>query len=202
MATLGNSTAPSATNWNDSVASNREFWNHDSYTMPAGGGVATQMNVYFGGFGGNATVQFVIWNASTNAVVWNSGNLTYNSTIAWKAGAISPGVYLPAGTYYLGFYAANGQNVQWDGDNVSANNVWTKQGLSGPSANSGGGNEYGSNNYGGMGIYVTYTPGGVAHVRRSGVWSAGVQPKVRRSGVWVAATNTQVDRTGTWKSGT
>lgn len=201
MAILGNNTAPSATSWNDSVAQGREFWNHDTYTMPAGGGVATLMNVWFAGFGGNATVQFVIWGPNGNAIAWNSGNLTYNSTIAWKAGAV-PNIYLPAGTYYLGFFAANGQNVQWQADNVAANNVQTRQGLSAPAQNTPGSNEYGSSNFGGMGIYVTYTPGGVAHVRRSGVWSAGVQPKVRRSGAWVGATNCQVRRSGVWVSGT
>jgi hypothetical protein len=196
MAQLGNSTTPATGFFFDDVG-NSQFWS-GTYVMPAGGGTLTDLWVYVGGDGATATAQLCIWGNA--GLVYHSGNITLPSngrTVGGQSWQHVSGInlYLGAGNLNFGFWTSG--NVVWTYESSGSTNF--QRSLSGgPGSLSSGGTE-GS---GALGAYIVYTPGGVAHVRRSSAWSAGVVPKVRRSGAWTTATNTQDRRSGVWKSGT
>jgi hypothetical protein len=177
MATLGNSTTPSSGYFFDHFG-NKQFWTAAAYTMPAGGGIVTDMYVYCAGDSATPTGQLLIW-ASDNSIAWQSGNITLPSGSesiggqGWVHETVAS-VYLPAGTYYFGFWS-NG-NVVWTFE--SSGGVNAKGSVSSPASNSGGSDEYGGGGYGCLGAYITYTPGGVAYVNTgtsgSPTWTQGV----------------------------
>ena len=194
MAQFGNSTTPASGNWYDQVASNRQFWNTTSYNCP--GGIATDMYIYVGGYGMTASASFCIWD-SGGTLVWSSASGGIGNGETWVHFSV-PNVYLAPGNYYLGFYAANGQNVQWQFEAAGSGGVDGRSGLSGPSAATGGGDEYGGKGYGAMGVYVVYTPGDV-HVWNGSAWVDAGEPEAYGTS-WSAAQPEVYDGTN-WNIG-
>lgn len=201
MATLGDTTnPPSAGSWYD-VTTNKQYWNSATYTMPGGGGSLTDMYCYCGGNGTSTTGQLVIWSVTAGgAILWQSGNITIPaSNTQVHVGGIT-GVYIAGGTgLKLGFWAAGA--VSWEFD--SSGGVYERSGVSSPAAESGTADEYAGAGHGYLGVYIAYTPGGVAHVNTgtpaSPTWVTGVvsvNTGTPASPIWTPATNVAVN-TGT-----
>ncbi len=172
MATLGNSTLPGSGYWFDDFG-NKEFWTTRLFTVPAGGATVTDMYVYVGGHGGSATIQMVIWD-NTNAIVWNSGNITAPAGSVSVRGqgwvhASVPSIVLAAGTYSFGFWTSG--HVIWTFQ--SSGGVRARSGLGSPGNNTGTSSEYGSSSYGELGCYITYTPGGTGGIIYINTGTAG-----------------------------
>ena len=202
MATLGISTTPGS-GWFNDYNGNSQFWS-GGYTMPAGGGVVTDLYVYVGGDNNgtpaSTTGQLVIWGSSS--ILWQSGNITIpaastginGSGQGWVHVSV-PNVYIPAGTVNLGVWASGG--LVWTYE--SSGSTFTDHSLSGgPGALSGSSTD-GS---GALGAYITYTPGG-AYVNTgtpaSPVWTATalyVNTGTPASPVWTVANGVYVN-TGT-----
>lgn len=158
MAILGDNTTPGSASWFD-VTGNKQYWTAAPYVMPAGGGIATDINVYCGGDGTSVTGQLMLWDNVGN-IVWQSGNITLSSGSrsiggqAWQHASI-PNVYLAAGSYILGFWSSG--HVVWTAE--STGGVNGRSGLASPSTATGGSDEYAGGGFGRLGAYVVYTPG-------------------------------------------
>lgn len=171
MATLGNATTPSSGSWFDTTG-NKQYWNSATYTMPAGGGIANSINMYMAGNSGNISAVFVVWDAGTGNIFYQTNSFTINNTLAWKGANVIAGTYIPAGTYKLGFWSSG--NPQWQFE--ASGGVFMKTGLSGgPGTATGTADEYSGGGFGELGAYVDYTPGGVLRVNTgtpgSPVWT-------------------------------
>jgi hypothetical protein len=173
------------------------------FTMPAGGGVVTGISVYAGNNGTAQNARLYVWKDSAGipglwiiqSTLFAFGGLGWLTGTGLSSGNGVTGQYIPGGTViWVGLYCAAGT------EQIGANAASGGGTRLGNTAD-GSWSDHGAASLGQMGAYITYTPGGVAHVRRGGVWSAGVQPKVSRSGVRVGASNIQVRRSGVWKSG-
>lgn len=199
MAQLGQSSGTGftftvAASWGDIAAG--------SFTMPAGGGVVTSINAFAGNNGTAQNARLYVWQDSAGIPgTWLvRGSALFNlGALGWQSQSSLAGnssLYIAGGTkIWIGIYCAG--STEQVGANAGAGGG-TELG------NTADGNwsDHGAAGLGQMGAYIVYTPGGVAHVRRTGVWSAGVQPKIRRTGAWTGATNTAARRTGAWVSGT
>lgn len=179
MSILGDNTTPSSGNWTDSFG-NSQWWIHNSFSMPAAGGTATDMNVYMAGFGGTVTIQMVLWDSGGN-IFWQSGNMSVSGSEAWKQSTAINGLWIPGGNYFLGFWSSG--NVQWQ-VLPSGTNGGTKadHSVGSPTTTGTGVDEYGGQGFGSFGAYISYTAGGGAYVMRSGSFGNAAQVEVERSG--------------------
>ena len=191
MATLGNTTSPPNGGYEFDDFGNCQFW--DPYTMPAGGGIVTAISVYVAGHLATATVDFAVWGSTALLVHSGSFSLAADNhnpeqvrTQFWTTKALTP-TYVPAGTVNLGFWTSG--HVIWTGNTSGATNFQRSVGSIGSIA-------FGGSEGNALGVYITYTPGGIAHVRRTSSWHTGTVSD-RRSSAWANA-RVRDRRTSTW----
>ena len=164
MAILGDNTTPGSGYWFD-VTGNKQYWTTGQFSMPTGGGIASDINVYCAGDGSSVTGQLLLWDGSGN-IFYQTGNFTIGSGSrsiggqAWRTQTGINGTYIPAGNYSIGFWSSG--NVVWTFE--GSGGVTGRSGLSSPSTATGGGDEYAGGGFGRLGAYVTYTPGGVLRI--------------------------------------
>ena len=205
MATLGNSTTPTA----GYDAPGSGYAAATTYTMPAGGGIVTSISGYFDATASGHSGWLCVWGTG-NTVLVSAGPFSVN------AGSLSAGgqgwwtqsvgnIYVPAGALNIGFYCNS--NLVFSSESTGASAVCS-MGTGGPGNWSGT-----SSGVGAVGAYITYTPGGIAHVNTgtsaSPVWTAGVvyvNTGTPSSPVWTQASGVAVN-TGTsgspvWTQGT
>lgn len=135
-------------------------------------------------------LRLCIWRASDGALLAATGDIPNPGVEGWKSSGIGPldvagGTQLiigwwrgPTGTGYWRRHTTGGHRTH-DTSSTAPTTFVTTETLSGD-----------------LGAYITYTTGTVM-VRRSGGWTARVNPRVRRSGTWVEAP-ARVRRSGTW----
>ncbi len=198
MTNLGNSTTPSSGYVFDDFGSGYQYWT--PFTMPAGGGVVTDLYVYIGGDGVSFTGDLCIWGST--ALLW-SGSITFPSDGRSTGGQgwlhlTVPSLYIPAGTVNLGVWA--GGNVVWTYE--SSGNVYRSNASVGGSPTTLGSGTSASN---ALGAYIVYTPWG-AYINTgtyaSPTWTAGpvyVNTGTYASPVLTAAAGVYVN-TGTYAS--
>ena len=174
MATLGNSGAPAGGYVYNDYGSGIQYWT--PFTMPAGGGVVSDVYVYIGGDGVSFTGDLCIWGAS--ALLW-SGSITFPSdprtsnAQSWLHLTV-PSVYVPAGTVNLGVWA--GGNIvttqETSGTTYRANTSVGSPSALGATTSA----------FNALAAYITYQP--------AGVWispSGTVKPPVN---IWIAPSGT------------
>ncbi|MGZ6321553.1 MAG: hypothetical protein ACXWQR_19895 [Ktedonobacterales bacterium] len=165
MAQLGQpssgTAAPSAGYFFD-YTGNSQYWS-GIYTMPAGGGIVTDLFVYVGGYNGTSgqstTGQLVIWGSGSH-VVWQSGTITIPAqgigigNQAWVHVSV-PNVYLQAGNYNFGVWAVGG--LIWTYESSGSTNYQRTGSVATLAA-------AGTEGSGALGAYITYTPGGIVRI--------------------------------------
>lgn len=164
MATLGQSTG---TGFTFTVASTFGDIAAGSFTMPAGGGVVTNINAFAGNNGTAQNARCYVWQDSAGipgawlvrgSALFSLGALGWQTQSSLASNTGISGQYIPGGTVlWIGIFCAAGT------EQIGAN------------AGSGGGTELGNTadgnwsdhgpaSLGQMGAYITYTPGGVGHI--------------------------------------
>ena len=200
MAFLGNTALPGSGWWYDDFG-NKQFW--CGFTMPTGGGTASDIYCYIGGDGGFVNVRFCIWQGST--LLWAGptqgipGGSRKIRGQGWQHASV-PSVAVAAGAVNLGLWSSGGVVWTFEG----SGGVTSRSGLSAPGSASGGGDEYGGAGYGALAVYIAYTTGGGGgggngpHIRRSSAWGAAATGSVRRSAAWSALTAADIRRSAAW----
>jgi hypothetical protein len=175
------------------------------YTMPAHGGVVTAVSAFFDTWNGSGAHGWLcVWDGNTGALL-----------ISVQQGIISNGTETAGGQQWWtqnvtpGKFIAGGASL-WIGGYCDQNTLFgTGSGTAGQSSYFGGMPNTGpvavssitATGNGPALAYITYTPGGVAHVRRTS-WSAGGLVQARRAGAWNANSGFGVRRNGTtWNQG-
>lgn len=163
MATLGQSSGTGFTftvsTWGDMAGG--------AFTMPAGGGVVTDINAFAGNNGTGQSARLYVWQDSggipgawlvRGSATFALGGLGWQTQSTLASGAGITGQYIPGGTViWIGIYCAGST------EQVGAN-AGSGGGTEIGNTSDGNWSDHGAAGLGQMGAYITYTPGGVLRV--------------------------------------
>lgn len=194
MATLGNQTTPTSGYKFIGAATAAA----SQFTMPSPGGTVTAISGYFDSETNGSSGYCCVWDNAGNLLVASSSFAINNKSGSgaggqdWWTATISPAVYVPAGTIWIGFLATN--SLVYSSESGGASN---NLGMSSPGSFAGSS----SSGIGAVGAYITYTPGGVAQVYGGPAtgWVDGAGVKVWNGSSWVVC-NPQVWNGSSWVS--
>jgi len=176
MATVGNTTTPASNFFFYGVNVQNAAWS--SYTMPAGGGLITQLNGFFDlDTGGPSTCFLCVWDSSGNLLASASvasvpAGSQSSGGQAWHSANLATPLFVAGGTLInIGWWVpqANGMvaTTESTGTTFSGTQAGSPGTASGPAVSS----------VGALGSYATYTPGNV-WVWNGSAWVAGSLPSV------------------------
>jgi hypothetical protein len=185
--------APSTGFFHDDTG-NSQYWS-GVYTLPAGGGIVTDLFVYVNGDLTTATARLCIW-GSGGTLLYQSGNITLPSGTQTIGGQswqhVTPNVYFNGGNYNFGLWTSG--NVVWTYEASGAVNF--QRSLASAPANLSSGGTDGS---GSLGAYIVYTPGGVGKIWNGTSWVDPAIGKVWNGTSWIQA-NPQIWNGTSWVS--